>query len=175
MNSEQEYISIGKITGTHGLKGELVLKHALGKKTAFKNITAFFLKDKNGNFLPWFLESSKIKTQTESYIKLEGVNSLEEAKILIRKDICLTETDFKKHASKTAPISLLGFALIDGNKELGTVEEVIEQPHQVLCRTHIQDKEVLIPLHEKTLKKVDAANKKIYVELPDGLLDIYLS
>ncbi|WP_262915574.1 ribosome maturation factor RimM [Niabella ginsengisoli] len=36
-----EYISIGKIAGTHGLKGDVVLKHALGKKTALKDLKAF--------------------------------------------------------------------------------------------------------------------------------------
>jgi 16S rRNA processing protein RimM len=37
----------------------------------------------------------------------------------------------------------------------------------------IDDKEVLIPIHEKSLEKLDKSNKKLYVSLPDGLLDIY--
>ncbi len=31
------------------------------------------------------------------------------------------------------------------------------------------------PLHEETLQKVDSKAKIVYVTLPDGLLDIYLS
>ncbi|MFT4094777.1 MAG: ribosome maturation factor RimM [Niabella sp.] len=170
-----QYINIGKIAGAHGLKGEVVLKHALGKKTGFKGLKAIFIKDKNSSFLPWFLEEAKVKNDSETYIKLEGVHTVEAAKNLAQKEAWLTAADFDKYASKSAPISLLGYMLVDGDKELGTVEEIIEQPHQVLCRLHINKKEVLIPLHEETLKKVDAKSKKVFVALPDGLLDIYLS
>jgi 16S rRNA processing protein RimM len=33
--------------------------------------------------------------------------------------------------------------------------------------------EALIPLHEDSLQKIDRRNKKVVVELPDGLLDVY--
>jgi 16S rRNA processing protein RimM len=51
---------------------------------------------------------------------------------------------------------------------------VIEQPHQLLCRLEIESKEVLIPLNEAFLQKIDHRKKQVIVELPDGLLDIYL-
>jgi 16S rRNA processing protein RimM len=38
----------------------------------------------------------------------------------------------------------------------------------------MQKKEVLIPLNEKTLKKIDRKKKQVYVTLPEGLLEIYL-
>jgi len=175
MKNNPQYINIGKIAGAHGLKGDVVLKHALGKKTTFKGLKAIFIKDKSGSFLPWFPEGSKIKNDSETYLKLEGINTVEEAKKLAQKEVWLAEADFKKYASGSAPISLLGYTLIEGDKELGEIEEIIEQPHQVLCRLHIEQKEVFIPLHEETLKKVDAKNKKLFVELPDGLLDVYLT
>jgi len=50
---------------------------------------------------------------------------------------------------------------------------VIEQPHQVLCTILYNGNEALIPVHEASLVKVDQKNKKVYVELPEGLLDIY--
>ena len=51
---------------------------------------------------------------------------------------------------------------------------MIEQPHQVLCKIFIEGKEALIPLNESTLQKVDKKKKQLYVDLPDGLLEIYL-
>jgi 16S rRNA processing protein RimM len=51
--------------------------------------------------------------------------------------------------------------------------EVIEQPHQVLCKILIGNKEALIPIHEETLEKIDKKEKKIFLTLPDGLLEIY--
>jgi len=50
---------------------------------------------------------------------------------------------------------------------------VIEQPHQVLCAILLNGKEALIPIHEDSLEKVDKKNRRVYVNLPDGLLDIY--
>jgi 16S rRNA processing protein RimM len=55
------------------------------------------------------------------------------------------------------------------------VLEVIEQPLQILLRIEIDGKEVLIPINESTLVKVDHKGEKIYVDLPEGLLDIYLT
>lgn len=85
----------------------------------------------------------------------------------------LTEADFKKFAAKSSPISLLGFHIINEGEDLGEILEVIEQPHQVLCVILLDGKEALIPVHEDSLEKIDAKNRKVYVELPDGLLDIY--
>ena len=63
--------------------------------------------------------------------------------------------------------------MIDGEQDLGEIIEVIEQPHQVLCTIMYNGKEALIPVHEANLVKLDKKNKKVYVELPDGLLEIY--
>jgi len=50
---------------------------------------------------------------------------------------------------------------------------VIEQPHQLICRIILNEKDVLIPLHEETIQKIDKKKKQVYVELPDGLLEVY--
>ncbi len=168
------YLSIGKIVAVHGLKGELLLKHELGKKTSLKGLQAIFIEDKKDSFIPWFIESTTIKSEDEIYLKLEGVDSREAAAKLSQKKIWLPEADFKKFASKSSPASLLGYTIIDQGQSLGQILEVIEQPHQLLCRLEIQGKEVLIPLHEDSLEKVDHRKKQVLVELPEGLLDIYL-
>ncbi len=169
-----EYFNTGKLVAVHGLTGELLLKHELGKKTSLKGLQAIFTEEKKGSFLPWFIESAKIKSDSEIYIKLEGVNTREAALKLTSKQVWLPEADFKKFAAKTAPASLLGYMIINSNETLGEILELIEQPHQLLCRLEIKGKEVLIPLHEETLQKVDHRKKQVLVELPDGLLDIYL-
>jgi 16S rRNA processing protein RimM len=51
----------------HGLRGELVLKHELGKKSSLKDVKAIFIEDKKDSFLPWFVESTKIKSENETY------------------------------------------------------------------------------------------------------------
>lgn len=168
------YLSIGKLAGAHGLNGELLLRHELGKKSSLKGLPAVFTEEKKDSFLPWFIEAVKIKSDAEVYIKLEGVNSREAALQLAQKKLWVPEADFKKLAAKAAPANLLGYTIINGKESLGEILELIEQPHQLLCRLEIEGKEVLIPLHEGTLQKVDHIRKQVLVELPEGLLDIYL-
>lgn len=170
-----EYFNIGKLVAVHGLKGELLLKHELGKKTSLKGLTAIFIEEKKGSFLPYFIETTKIKADDEIYIQLESIDSRESAIKLVAKQVWLTETDFKKFAAKNAPASMLGYTIINDNESLGPILELIEQPHQLLCRLDIKGKEVLIPLHDETLKKIDHKKKEVFVELPDGLLEIYLT
>ena len=169
-----EYFKIGKLVAVHGLQGELLLKHHLGKKTSLKGLQAIFVEEKKNSFLPWFIEATKIKSENEIFLKLEGINTREGAIKLTQKEIWVPETDFKKFAAKSAPASLLGYTIINNNEPLGEIRELIEQPHQLLCRLEIKGKEVLIPLHEETLKKVNHTKKEVLVELPDGLLEIYL-
>ena len=169
-----EYFKIGKIVAVHGLKGELVLKHELGKKTSLKGLQTIFIEDKNKSFLPWFIESATVKNETEVYLKLEGIDSREQASKFSPKEVWLTEQDFKRFASKSSPVNLLGYTIMNGKDSLGEILEVIEQPHQLLCRLEIKSKEVLIPLHEGSLQKVDHKKRLVLVDLPEGLLDVYL-
>ena len=168
------YFKIGKFVAVHGLKGELLLKHELGKKTSLKGLQAIFIEEQKNSFLPLFIESAKIKNEEEVYIKLEGINTREAAIRLGKKEIWVPGTDFKKFASRTAPVSLLGYTVINNNESLGEILELIEQPHQLLCRLDIKGKEVLIPLHEESLQKINHKKKEVLVNLPDGLLEIYL-
>jgi 16S rRNA processing protein RimM len=169
-----EYLNLGKLVAIHGLKGELVLKHTLGKKSSLKGLQTVFTEENKNSFIPWFIESTKIKNDEETYIKVEGINTREEAKKLALRKLWIPDEDFKKLSAKSAPVILLGYHIIHEKSDLGAVLEVIEQPHQLLCRIEIQEKEVLIPLHEGSLKNIDHKKKQIIVELPEGLLDIYL-
>ena len=168
-----QYFKIGKLAASHGLKGDLVLQHSLGKKTTLKGLEAIFLEEGKDSFLPYFIESTKIRSEDETIIKLEGIDIVEKARKLTPREVWLTEDDFKKFAAKSSPIAMLGFTMVQGDEVLGEILEVIEQPHQVLCTINLNGKEALIPIHEDSLEKVDQKNRRVYVVLPDGLLDIY--
>jgi 16S rRNA processing protein RimM len=169
-----EYFKIGKLVAAFGVNGQLVLKHELGKKTSLKGLQAIFIEEKKNSLLPWFIHSAKIKSDNEVYLSLDGISTREAAIKLTQKEVWLPEADFKKFAAKSSPVSLLGYTIINNEKPLGDILEVIEQPHQLLCRIEIDKKEALIPLNESTLEKTDHKQKKVFVTLPDGLLEIYL-
>ncbi len=169
-----EYLRVGKVVAASGLKGEILVRHYLGKKSSFPGLKTIFIEERKDSFLPWFIESTRLKSAEEVYLKLETVDTRESALKLTQKDIWITAVDFKNLAAKSSPINLLGFTLVENGNPLGQVVEVIEQPHQILCRLLIQEKEVLIPLNEETLLKINYRAKRIDISLPSGLLDIYL-
>ncbi|RAJ04268.1 16S rRNA processing protein RimM [Chitinophaga skermanii] len=169
------YFSIGKLTAAFGINGEVVLKHSLGKKTSLKGVEAIFVEEKKNSFIPYFVTSAKAKDHENVYLKLEGIESREQAQKIVPKNVYLSEDDFKQQAASSSPLSLLGFMANDEERgELGKIEEVIEMPMQVLAKVMINDKEVLLPLNEQTLVKVNKKDQSVLLRLPDGLIDLYL-
>lgn len=168
-----QYFKIGKFAASHGLDGTLVLVHSLGKKTMLKDLETLFIQESKDSFMPYFVEAVSVKNDTENYIKLEGIGNKEIARKYTPKEVWMTAADFEKFAAKSSPISMLGYDLIDGKNNLGEIIEVLEQPHQILCTVLYKGNEALIPVHEGNLLKMDQKNKKVYVEVPQGLLEIY--
>jgi len=167
------YHSIGKIVATFGVKGEVLLQHQLGKKTTLKGLETIFIEEKKDEMLPFFLEGTRIKNEEELFLKFEGIDTKEAAHRLMQKRVWLPQEEFEKYVSKSAPIMMLGFHIINEGIDLGEILEVIEQPHQLLCRIDYKGKEALIPVHEDFLLEIDNDKKQVHVELPEGLLDIY--
>jgi 16S rRNA processing protein RimM len=83
----QQYFHIGKIVASFGLKGELILEHSLGKSTGFKTLEVIFVENRKDSFLPYFVEEAKAKGPSEAYLKLEGVDTKEAARLLNQKEI----------------------------------------------------------------------------------------
>lgn len=167
------YINIGRLVASFGVQGDLILQHRLGKKTSLKGLEALFVEMAKDEMLPYFIQSVKIKSENEIYLKLEGVSTKEAAQQLRQKEIWLPEQDFQKYAAKTSTLSLLGYHIINEGTDLGAILEIIEHPRQVLARIDLEGKEALIPLHEESLQRIDKKKKQVHVVLPDGLLDVY--
>jgi 16S rRNA processing protein RimM len=168
-----EYFKAGKLVATYGLKGELVLQHSLGKKTTLKGLEAIYLEEGKDNLLPYFVQQARAKSDDEVWVKLEGIDTKEAAHRLTAKQVWLAADDFNKLAASSAPIALLGYGLVNEGQPLGIIQEVIEQPHQLLCTIQYKGKEAYIPINEAFLQKIDKKNRQVHVVLPDGLLDIY--
>jgi 16S rRNA processing protein RimM len=171
---EKSYRNIGKIVSAFGLKGDVVVLHHLGKKIAVSKIKVIFLEQKKDELLPYFIEHIRKKGVDELQLKLEGVDSKEAATKFLRREVWLKEEEIQAHTQKNNPIAWVGYTIMDQGKDLGPILEIIEQPHQVLCRLEIDTKEVLIPINEQTMDKVDHKNSTVILTLPDGLLDVYL-
>ncbi len=168
-------IRIGVLVAAHGLSGDLVLQHELGRRSEFKGVEAFLVGNDPSRLIPYFPVDVKAKSESESLLKLEGIDSREKAKPFLRKSVWIPEEQARSLASKDAPLRLLDYHVIDGDRDLGPILEVVEMPTQALLRLEIQGKEVLIPLHPDNLLAIDHEGRRVVLELPDGLLDVYLT
>ena len=69
-----------------------------------------------------------------------------------------------------------GFKVIDQEKgEIGEIDTVIDLTSNPLLRIEFNEKEILIPIFEGLVLKVDRENKILYISAPEGLIDLYIS
>jgi len=169
----KDLIHIGKIVAPHGITGQVIIEHALGKSISFKGVEVLFVEQTKNSFIPYFIQSASAKTDTLTHVHFEGMKTREATSIVISKKVWVPQEDFQKLVEKNAPLALLGFMVQEAGKPLGVIKEVIEQPHQLLVTIDYNGMEAYIPLHEETLKAVNHAKKLVTVELPEGLLDLY--
>ena len=112
------------------------------------------MKKKKIHFFLILFRSTKIKNEKEIFVSLEGIGSKRGSAVSDKKrSMVELKMILKNLRQSAAPISFLGFTIVSDKEELGEVTEVIEQPHQVLCEIIIEGKEVLIPIHEDSLRK----------------------
>jgi 16S rRNA processing protein RimM len=172
--SLHQHIKIGKLVATFGVNGQLILLHSLGKKSTLKDVEVLFIETTKNSILPFFIKEVKAKTIEESYVLLEDCNSKESAVRFVSKPVWLLQEDFNKISNKNAPIALIGYKAFNDDDLVGVINEVIEQPHQILLSVDYNGKEAYLPMHEESLIKIDHKNKAVHLKLPDGLLEIYI-
>ncbi len=167
-------IRIGKIAATHGLQGGLVLTHIVGDGKWLKKGTALLLEINKGSRIPFFVAGFRIADNETIVITLEEVPTVTEAKRLVSKTVFVDEKLLAGYVDDT-PLLWIGFKVKDRKLGvLGHIEDVFMTGTQWLAKLTIHDTEVLIPLVEQTVKKVDVRQKFIETLLPDGLLEVYL-
>lgn len=167
-------IRIGKIVATHGLQGNLVMTHIVGKSDWLKKDDILFLELNKGSYIPYFVTSAKEANKEEYIVSLEDVESVEEARKLITKQVYVKEDILAGH-EKDSPLMWIGFKLVDKNKgAIGEIQDVVLTGPQWLAKLEYEGKEVLIPLIDQLILDVNVRNKFIRMELPEGLLEIYL-
>jgi 16S rRNA processing protein RimM len=165
---------IGSILKTKGLKGELHIYTDFEGLESIKFNTIFL--DITGKLVPYFVSSIKYLQKNAAYLVLEDVETIEKASLLIKKNIYLpNKLKPKKKKSEFTLMDLVGFTVIDENEgELGEVTDVHEYPKQFIASVNYKNCEVLFPLNEATIKSIDVVKNIVLVDLPDGLLDVYL-
>ena len=167
----EQMIQVGSIRKPHGLKGELKVHVEPRYLTAFLSSGVIFTAQ-GGQFLPYFVVA--VKGETGDIIQLEEVDSRAAAEEMVGKKIYLRETELaviEEHLYET----WVGFEVWDADfcQQIGTVSRVVEYPQQWMAFVQTPEgKEVMVPLVEAFVVAVEVPQRRIALELPEGLLDL---
>jgi 16S rRNA processing protein RimM len=174
MNKDQCF-QIGRLAKVHGLRGEVNVVLDVDFPEDYEGLEHLFLEQK-GRLVPFFLEHFVIQPGGRALAKFEELNTIEQVEMLVGSEIYLPLTELPELDEDQFYFhELVGFEVIDETKGLiGPVQNVYDLETQDLLGVTHQGKEVLIPIQDGIITKVDKADKKVYCQLPEGLLEIYL-
>jgi 16S rRNA processing protein RimM len=167
-------IRIGKIVATHGLNGSLVLTHVVGNSKWLKKEHTLLVEMQKGSYIPHFISACKPTNDKEYHINIEDIGTVEQARKLVTKQVYVDEAILAGYAKKS-PLLWIGFKIIDSRKgDIGIIDDVVQTGHQWLARLSYNNVEVLVPLIDVMIENLDLKKKVIKMNLPEGLLDIYI-
>jgi len=165
-------IRVGKIAATHGLQGTLILTHVTERNDWLQKGHVLFVELQKGSRIPYFVERVKAGGAGELQVGLEDVATVEAAKKLVGKHVYVDAALLGK-ASENTPLLWIGFNVVDAHKGgIGPLADVTQAGPQWIGTIISDGREILIPLVPQMIIEVNARNKYIRMDLPEGLLDI---
>lgn len=164
---------LGKIVKKYSYKGELLAKLDTDEPEIYEGLDAIFV-DLRGNLVPFFVEASQLHKSNLLRIKFEDVTTEADADALLKTDLYLPlELLPKLEGNKFYFHEVIGFSISDENYgKVGVVKAINDSTAQPLFVIDNNGKEVLIPMNDDFIKKVDRAKKTIIVNTPEGLIDL---
>ena len=164
---------LGYVIKTHGLKGEVLLFLDVDDPSEYTELESMFVMQKQ-TLIPFFLEYIQVSAK-KAIAKIEDIDSIDSASELVSCEVYLPLNNLPELKNGQYYFhQLVGMKMIEDGKEIGKVLQVYEASAQNLISVDHQGKEVLVPILDEIIQKVDQGKKEVHVTLPEGLLDIYL-
>lgn len=168
------FFQLGKIVRTHGVKGHLLIHLDAQHPSHYKKCKEMFLM-LNGVLQKFTIKEISITSDT-ARVLFNEIDSLTKAEGYNKIDVYLPLTDLPKlgkndfyyHELIGAEISDTKFGVI------GIVKDIIDMPAQPLAQIFVNEKEVLVPINKDFVIEFNSNDKKLLMQLPDGLIDIFL-
>lgn len=166
---------LGYVAKLHGFKGEVSLFFDVTNPEDYTSLDALFIEI-NGQLTPFFIESLKLKNKGFAAVKIEGVDTENDARLLLRKNIYLPAsilpelkgTNFYDH-------EIIGFQVEDSEHgNIGKVIQVIDLAANPLIQIEKDGTELLLPLQDGIILEVDRKKQLLKVAAPPGLVELYL-
>ena len=175
MKQDQCFL-LGKITKPFSFKGEVVLWMDVDDKAAYMDVTTLWIPQQS-ILVPYAVESIKVN-KDRFVVRLSDVNTEDQAKGLAGKDVWLPLSDM-------APLSegkfyfheVQGWTAVDraSDEAVGTILHVVDQGAYPMLEVDFGEGNTgFIPLPEHVTIDVKRDAQTLVLDLPDGLLDVYL-
>lgn len=170
---KEDCFYLGKIVKKYSFKGELILKLDTDQPEIYENLNAIFL-DMGKTLVPYFIESSLFQKGNHMRIRFEDVDSEEDAELLLKRDAYLPLSLLPKlEGNQFYFHEVTGFILEDINfGKVGVIASINDRSAQPLFVVKTDHTEILVPMVDDFIEKIDRVNKKVLVRTPEGLIDM---
>ena len=167
----QEYFEVGQIVNTNGLKGLLKINPFTDDITRFERLKTIFIEHKK-ELLEFEIESVRYQKK-QVLLKLKGIDTIEEAE-KYREDYFKINRNKEEKLPKDTYyiVDLIGLDIYTEDGELlGKLDDVFSTgSNDVYVVKNGEGKQILLPAISDVIKNIDLEQKKIVVNLIEGLL-----
>ncbi len=166
---EQSYLEIGKVTNTHGLKGEVKVVPWADDPCVFERLKNVYLKTRQP------LSVVRVRYQKGNLIvKFLDIDAIEQAEHLKNQVLLVRRSDLDTLPKDTYYIAdLIGLAVIADGETLGSITDVFQYGGADLYAISRENKkDLLLPATKETILEVNLEAGYVRVSIPDGLLDL---
>lgn len=172
---KEECFYLGKIVAKYSFKGELLIKLDTDEPENYLEMESVFV-ELNKNLVPFFIEKSSLQKSELLRVKFEDVDDEETADDLLKKEVYLPleflpeldEDQFYYH-------EIIGFKVEDVNfGEVGILIGINDRTPQTLFEIDRDGIEILVPLRDEFIEKLDKPNKTLTLKVPEGLIEMFL-
>jgi len=173
--NQKDFYFLGRILKTHGNKGQVMVHLDVDDPDTYSRLESVFL-DLHGERIPFFIRSVEMKHNRKAVFQFQDFDTLEDAESLQGLEMYLPIAELPALKGNQFYFhEITGFGVVDKNHgNIGIVEDILELPHQSLFQVRFGEKEILIPIVDEIILKVDRKKKLLMVEAPPGLIEIYL-
>ena len=168
----QDCIYLGKILKPFSYKGELKIYIEDFYIDQIKELNSFLLKIQ-GSYIPFTIKAITKNKSNIFRIFLDGIDSEDLAKKLADVEIYADNNLRKTEVlAKKNNYIFIDYVIYNHNVIIGKIIDIIENENQDLFEVVFNEKRILIPLVDEFVVNIDNDNKKIIMNLPEGLTDL---
>ena len=172
---KEDCFYLGKIAKKFSFKGEVLIYLDTDEPELYENMESVFV-DFGKGLVPFFIENSNLHKGDFLRVKFEDVDNESDADEIIGCEIYLPLTVLPKlEGNQFYFHEVIGFEIEDKRYGIfGKITAVNDTAAQPLFEVVNGSIEILVPMIDQFLLKIDRENRKVVMDLPEGLIEMYL-